>query len=1232
MFVTKLGHYPVVLGIPWLELHDVAIRFSSRTLTFGSQYCASHCNQTPTVVHAHSLASKIAHEESVVSAGAGEFEARSFTSPNSFFQNQVDHGKDYNLGMGVRSSNWRTRPNETSICDEKSTTPETSIFNQKSSAPETHVFSDSVTFDGTSPGLRFPTPERPMQISAIGGHPFRRLAYKHKLTIFSTSLYEINQALGLKEQSKEPKDELDLKDYIPTEYHEFLPLFSEALAKNLPPHRPYDHKIPLREGFTPPYGPLYSMSRTELQTLKDWLEENLSKGFIRASSSPAASPILFVKKTDGSLRLCVDYRGLNAGTIKNRYPLPLLQETLMRLSKAKYFTTLDIRGAYNLVRMAEGEEWKTAFRTRYGLFESLVMPFGLTNAPSDFQALINDVLRAYLDDFCTAFLDDIFIYSSTLKEHKEQVYKVLKALSDAGLHLKPEKCHFHKQEVKYLGFIITTKGIQMDPEKVSCVLGWEVPKTVTDVQCFLGFANFYRRFIKDYSKVVTPLTRMTKKEGGKYVPFIWGPEQQAAFDLLKKAFTTAPVLRHFDYDREIIVETDASDYVSAGILSQYDDDGVLHPVAFYSRKHSPAECNYEIYDKELMAIVRAFEEWRPHLEGSRHPIQVLSDHKNLEYFMSTKLLNRRQARWSEFLSRFDFRIIYRPGKAGGKPDALTRRSGDLPKEGDERLLTNRHAVLKPQNLIDLPNTKRPDVLDVVDGLSLMANDVPDAGPPDARQQDAGQIATLLAEAYQVDQFPGRILRLLQNGTRQCKEISLADCKEIDGRLIYRDCIYVPDHVPLRLRLLQNHHDPPAVGHPGRAKTLELLARRYYWPSMRKDVDRFVRNCHVCRRTKSTRHAPYGVLRPLSVPERPWQHISVDFVTGLPRSKGFDAICVVVDRLTKQRHLIPCTTTITAEGLVDLFCDRIFRYHGLPETIVSDRGPQFASRFWKHLCFCLKIDPRLSTAFHPQTDGQTERVNAVVEQHLRAYVTYLQDDWVDYLFLAEFAGNNQVSDTTSLSPFFANLGYHPRYDFELDIRVDAPEEREAQTAAERLERIHEVARVEMRYAQMRQADGADRHRMPAPAFQPGDLVWVDGRNWRTARPSRKLENKHHGPYRVIRTIGTHAYELDIPATIQKHRTFPVSLLHAAAEDPLPGQVTPPPLPVMVEGEEEWEVEEILDSRRIRGRLQYLVKWRGFTDPTWEPEENLTEVEAVDTYHERYPARPAPIRAALVGTRA
>jgi len=431
------------------------------------------------------------------------------------------------------------------------------------------------------------------------------------------------------------------------------------------------------------------------------------------------------------------------------------------------------------------------------------------------------------------------------------------------------------------------------------------------------------------------------------------------------------------------------------------------------------------------------------------------------------------------------------------------------------------------------------------------------GDPDNAIEDVdnldntGQISTLLEEAYQVNSFLEWILRLLRDDIRHCKEISLADCKEKNGILVYHDCIYVPDHMPLRLRLLQIHHDPPAIGHPGQTKTFELLSRQYYWPTMRKDVDQFVRNCNICHRTKAIRHAPYGVLRPFSVPDWPWQHISVDFVTRLPPSKRFDAICVVVDRLTKQRHLIPCKTTITAEELARLFCDRVFRYHGLPKTIVSDRGPQFASHFWKHLCDSLKIEPRLLTAFHPQTDGQTERINAVVEQHLHAYVSHLQDDWVDYLFLAEFAGNIQVLETTTVSPFFANLGYHRHCDFELDIRTDNPEELHAQTTVERIQHLHNLARTEMRYAQARQQDNADRHRVPAPAFQPGDMVWVDGRNWRTERPSWKLQNKHNGPYHILRTIGTHAYELDISATIRKHRTFPVSLLQAAAEDPLPG---------------------------------------------------------------------------------
>jgi len=447
--------------------------------------------------------------------------------------------------------------------------------------------------------------------------------------------------------------------------------------------------------------------------------------------------------------------------------------------------------------------------------------------------------------------------------------------------------------------------------------------------------------------------------------------------------------------------------------------------------------------------------------------------------MSTKLLNRRQARWSEFLSRFDFKIIFQPQKSGGKPDALTRRSGDLSMEGDERLVANQQAVLKPWNLSSV-TTSSNSANGLLQILADNMNEDPEnaedlensvEGPENAMEgpdnaiedvdnlDNTGKILTLLEEAYQVYPFPERILRLLRDDVQQCKEISLADCKEKNGRLVYRDCIYVPDHMLLRLRLLQNQYDPPVIGHPGRTKTFELLSRQYYWPVMRKDVDQFVCNSNVCHRTKVTRHAPYGMLRLLSVPDRSWQHISVDFVTGLLPSKQFDAICVEVDRLTKQRHLIPCKTTITAEELAQLFCDRVFHYYGLLKTIVSDRGPQFASHFWKHLCHSLKIKPRLSTAFHPQMDGQTERINAAVEQHLRAYVSYLQDDWVDYLFLAEFAGNNQVLETTTVSPFFANLGCHPHCDFELDIRADNAEEQQVQTAVERIQHIHDLVETE-----------------------------------------------------------------------------------------------------------------------------------------------------------------------------
>ena len=437
------------------------------------------------------------------------------------------------------------------------------------------------------------------------------VAFKHLLVYSNLPVFGLNISEVSPDSSESVMDP-DLSG-IPAEYHEFAKVFSKKEAEALPEHRSYDHMIPLQEGATPPFARTsYSLSPKELEVLDKYIKDNLRKGFIRHSQSPAAAPILFVKKPDGSLRLCVDYRGLNKVTIKNRYPLPLIGELMDKCGGARYFTSFDMRDGYNLLRMAKGEEWKTAFRCRYGLYEYCVMPFGLCNAPGTFQHFANDKFRDFLDDFLVIYLDDLLIYSKTLEEHKRHVRLVLERLQEAGLYVKPQKCQFHIKKVSFLGFMISSDGIHMDPAKVEAILGWERPKSAHDTLVFLGFANFYRRFIKNYSKIAAPLTNLTRKEA----KFKWSPEAEEAFSSLKHAFCSAPILRHFDQTKPAIIEVDASDFAYGGVLSQYHD-GILHPCAFISKKFTAAELNYEIYDKEMLAIVKCmYDHWRHYLEGS----------------------------------------------------------------------------------------------------------------------------------------------------------------------------------------------------------------------------------------------------------------------------------------------------------------------------------------------------------------------------------------------------------------------------------------------------------------------------------------------------------------------------------------------------------------------------------------------------------------------------------------
>ncbi len=457
---------------------------------------------------------------------------------------------------------------------------------------------------------------------------------------------------------------------LPAEYNDLAEAFSKTKATQLPPHQTGDCAIDLQPGSQPPKGRIFPLSQPEAESMKSYIEEELAKGFLRPSTSPASAGFCFVKKKDGGLRPCIDYRGLNDITIKFRYPLPLVPAALEQLREAQYFTKLDLRSTYNLIRIREGDEWKTAFSTTTEHYEYLVMPFGLANSPSVFQSFINDVFRDMLNRWVIVYIDDILIYSTTLKDHIKQVRAVLRRLIDHQLYAKAEKCEFHQESVSFLGYVISSGGVAMDDKKIHSVVNWLQPTTLKELQRFLGFANFYRRFIRNFSTVAAPLTSMTKRGNHRLT---WSPAAHQAFRTLKERFTTAPILHHPNPEQEFIVEVDASSTGIGAVLSQRQGDPpILYACAFFSRKLNPAEQNYDVGNRELLAMKAAFEEWRHWLEGARHPFTVLTDHRNLEYLKSAKRLNHRQARWSLFFTRFNFKITYRPGSQNTKADALSR--------------------------------------------------------------------------------------------------------------------------------------------------------------------------------------------------------------------------------------------------------------------------------------------------------------------------------------------------------------------------------------------------------------------------------------------------------------------------------------------------------------------------------------------------------------------------------
>ena len=843
------------------------------------------------------------------------------------------------------------------------------------------------------------------------------------------------------------------------------------------------------------------VSPARRQEVRQLLNEMLKNDIIQPSNSPWSSPIILVRKRDGSTRFCIDYRKVNSVTRKDAYPLPRVDDILDTLGGSKWFSTLDLKSGYWQVEVDSSSREKTAFTTSEGLYEFKVMPFGLCNAPATFQRLMNRVLCDVNWVECLVYIDDTVVIGRTFEQHLSNLGTVLSRLRQAGLKLQPAKCKLCQKEVRFLGHVISENGIATDPEKTAVIATWPVPESKKNIQQFLGLANYYRRFIKDFGPTAKPLQRLLEKN----IAFEWTQQCQAAFDHLRKCLMTTPILAFPDHSRHFVLDTDASDTGIGAILSQVQDDGGEVVIAYASRSLSRQEQRYCVTRRELLAVVEFIHHFRHYLLGVHFTLRT--DHGSLVWIQNFKEPEGQLARWLERLQEYTFTVVHRPGNQHKNADALSR----VPCNQCGRVThVYSPAHLAAQIGIVSQGHSAADVHD------QQLND-PSIGPV-LKAKESGATPNL-------DE--------VKTWSRESRQlVQMWSSLKVDNSILWRLCIdgrsqHLQLVLPsvLRESVLQDLHSGSMGGHVGESKMVHLVRERYYWPGWKESVKEWCRKCRTCSTRKM---APPSKRAPLQTLQAgyPLQIVAVDILGPLPvTAQGNKYVLVACDCFTRwvEVYAIQNQEAVTvAKTLVDeMFC----RFSP-PEQLHSDQGRQFEADLLKEVCTLLQIHKTRTTAYHPHCNGLVERFNRTLLDMLSTVVKDHKMDWDQCIRRVCLAYNSSVHASTGYSPFY--LMYGRQVNLPVDLMYGStPHEActlgdYAYTLRNNLIEAYVLARKKGITEHNRQKALYDVKVHGAP-YQVGDWVWLHS----PAVPRGQCRKLHHpwtGPFKVVECIGECDYKI------------------------------------------------------------------------------------------------------------